>query len=576
MRIHEVKIENFRSIKKATFRMNKITAVVGENNAGKTAVLRAINAVMNYMDEEEAFRNKIHQYAAKSNTHITITFEDIPDKAIYSDKIYGDSRKLSIRFSYTYSKNKKQYEVVKGRNRENIDDEFIEHLLEDIRYVYIPAGRSNKDVNWEENSIFKKVILNYMYKHTENRDTISGAVKKVADKIHDSALVKLEKDINDLYMQNQNMDFKFAFQDDLDYSALLDKVKFSINEYEANYLLQEWGSGTKSLAVIAMYRANALLDDESIVLGIEEPETNLHPQAQKRFISSLRQELHDNETQTIFTTHSTVLVDELHHEDIILIRRKKDSKRGFVSEISQLQENFWEKYDLKEFKHYQFFNYKNSDFFFSKYVIVGESKNDIQVLKYLIEDKVKNIISDISFLELGGVELLKYPYYLLKELNIPFMLVVDKDVFFDYKNENLESSRNKMGLPVYKDEMKNNKVLQDIFRTEQNIRKIERLNKTGYNKFFDEIKKYRILSMNYCLEMDLMCSAKAREIYCREKNIVAENQTQKYILEHDKKAIKNIETIMKIMNEIPGTSYPCAYKKIKNAIIEDVKMQIEA
>ena len=52
MRIEEVKIKNFRSIKSATFRMNKITAVVGENNAGKTAVLRAINAVLNYMDEE--------------------------------------------------------------------------------------------------------------------------------------------------------------------------------------------------------------------------------------------------------------------------------------------------------------------------------------------------------------------------------------------------------------------------------------------------------------------------------------------------------------------------------------------
>ena len=34
MRIEEVKIKNFRSIKSATFRMNKITAVVGVNNLG--------------------------------------------------------------------------------------------------------------------------------------------------------------------------------------------------------------------------------------------------------------------------------------------------------------------------------------------------------------------------------------------------------------------------------------------------------------------------------------------------------------------------------------------------------------
>ena len=357
MRIEEVKIKNFRSIKSATFRMNKITAVVGENNAGKTAVLRAINAVLNYMDEEMSFKNKTHQYAVRSNTYITISFVEVPDKVIYKDKI--DIDKLVIKFVYKYSKDKEQYMYVKDGEEKSVDDEFMKNLSKDIKYVYIPAGRTNKDVSWEENSIFKEVVSNYMYKHTKNRDRISGDVRKVAKKIHDSALTTLEKDINTLYMQNQTMDFKFDFADDLDYSVLLKKIKFSLNECGTDYLLKEWGSGTKSLAVIAMYRANALLEEESIVLGIEEPETNLHPQAQKRFIHSLRNELHDNETQTIFTTHSTVLVDELQHEDIILIRRKKDSKRGFKSVLSQLQKNFWEKYGLEEFKHYQFLNYKN-------------------------------------------------------------------------------------------------------------------------------------------------------------------------------------------------------------------------
>lgn len=569
MRIEEVKIKNFRSIKSATFRMNKITAVVGENNAGKTAVLRAINAVLNYMDEEMSFKNKTHQYAVRSNTYITISFVEVPDKVIYKDKI--DIDKLVIKFVYKYSKDKEQYMYVKDGEEKSVDDEFMKNLSKDIKYVYIPAGRTNKDVSWEENSIFKEVVSNYMYKHTKNRDRISGDVRKVAKKIHDSALTTLEKDINTLYMQNQTMDFKFDFADDLDYSVLLKKIKFSLNECGTDYLLKEWGSGTKSLAVIAMYRANALLEEESIVLGIEEPETNLHPQAQKRFIHSLRNELHDNETQTIFTTHSTVLVDELQHEDIILIRRKKDSKRGFKSVLSQLQKNFWEKYGLEEFKHYQFFNYKNSDFFFSKYVVIGESKNDIQVIKKLIESKIQNVIADVSFLELGGIEFLKYPYFLLKELEIPYMMVVDKDVFFDYKNGKVDESRDvKSGLPKYKYEMKDNIVLKDIFKTDQEMRKIERLNSQGYKKFVDEKKKYNILSMNYCLEMDLMCSKRAREIYYMEKNILPEHQTQKYILVNQKKAIKDIKIIMKIMDELVGNSYPISYKKIKAAIIEDI------
>ena len=42
MRISEVTIEKFRSIKKATFHMKDITAVVGENAAGKTNLVEAI------------------------------------------------------------------------------------------------------------------------------------------------------------------------------------------------------------------------------------------------------------------------------------------------------------------------------------------------------------------------------------------------------------------------------------------------------------------------------------------------------------------------------------------------------
>lgn len=577
MRIREVTIEKFRSIKKASFRMKEITAVVGENNAGKTAVLRALNAVLNYEFEKDSFDRKLHQFLPRNNTHIIVTFDDIPTRDFYNDYIYDDS--LMIEFSYSYSDNKKRYYVHKGREKISIDDFFMNELSKDIKYVYIPAGRTNKDVRWGEESIFRELITEYTAHYTENRDTISSYVRKATDKIHDSVLTKLEKQINELYMQNQSMDFKIGFPTGLDYTVLLENIELSLNENGLNYLLQEWGSGTKSLAVIAMHRANALLKSGSIVLGIEEPETNLHPQAQKRFIMSLRKQLHDNETQTIFTTHSTVLVDALEHEEIILVRKNNainaDLTRGFISEISQLPNDFWEKYDIEEFKHYQYFNYKNSEFFFSKYVVVGESKNDIQVFEKLVTPELGNKIADVSFLDAGGIEQIRYPYFLLKELNIPFVLVVDRDFFFEYQNDSLEESRNPInGLPFYKDIMKENVVLKDIFKTQTGIQELQAAHAKGYRKFFEYIKQYNILSMNYCLEMDLTCSTKARELYYSILNVIPANQTQRYILTTHNKAIKKIDKILKILDTIPKTSYPEAYTKIKKAIIDDINIKI--
>lgn len=485
------------------------------------------------------------------------------------------TQRLTIKFSFSYSDNKKKYVVLKNRDVISIDESFMTELAKDIKYVYIPAGRTNKDVRWSDNSIFKELITSYTAQYTENRDMISGYVRKATDKIHDTMLTKLEKEINGLYMQNKSVDFKMTFPADMDYSVLLRNVELSLNEGESTYLLQDWGSGTKSLAVIAMHRANALLKNGSIVLGIEEPETNLHPQAQKRFIMSLKNNLHSNETQTIFTTHSTVLVDALGHEDIILVRRRNDVARGFVSEISQVSEDFWDKYGIEEFKHYQYFNYKNSEFFFSKYVVVGESKNDCQVFEMLIEPEIEEKIADVSFLDAGGVEHIKYPYYLLKELKIPFVMVVDRDFFFPYINSKLEDSRNsRTGLPIYSDILKDDVVINDLFSTVQEKELLRTRHNEGYRKFFEYINNYGILSMNYCLEMDLSCSEKAREMYYDMGNIMPANRNQKFLLEKHGSSIKKIDKILKILEALPKKSYPESYIKIKNAIIEDINNNI--
>lgn len=349
MKIESVIITNFRSIKNAVIRMHDITAIVGENNAGKTAVLRALNSVMNFKEEEENFINYRHRFAPRCNTHIRVVFTDVPQR--FADKIVGG--RLTIQFHYTYSSRKKQFAYLNSRNEEMVlDDTFLAELKNEIIYVYIPADRTNKDTIWEDDSIFKKLVSAYVAQHTENRDTISTHVRKATEKIHSVALKNLEKEINNLYLQNKSVDFKVNFPSNIDYTVLLSSVMLSMNEYGHNYLLQEWGSGTKSLAVIAMHRANALLNKASIVLGIEEPEINLHPQGQKKFIMTLRDKRHQNETQSIFTTHSTVLVDSLKHEEIILVRRKSDN-RGFVSDITQISDDFWQRNSIEEFKHYQ-------------------------------------------------------------------------------------------------------------------------------------------------------------------------------------------------------------------------------
>ena len=129
----------------------------------------------------------------------------------------------------------------------------------------------------------------------------------------------------------KNFSFKFNYNNLLDYSILLNDISLNIQEKGKQYNISESGSGIQSLTVIALYRYLAELRHNNIILGIEEPEINLHPQAQREFIKSIKEqnETDSNETQIIFTTHSAVIADQLEHSEMILFRKKEDAWRGF-------------------------------------------------------------------------------------------------------------------------------------------------------------------------------------------------------------------------------------------------------
>lgn len=77
--------------------------------------------------------------------------------------------------------------------------------------------------------------------------------------------------------------------------------------------------------------------------------------------------------------------------------------------------------------------------------------------------------------------------------------------------------------------------------------------------------------MNYCIEMDLTCSSKDRDMYYSMLNIMPENQTQKQLLTSNYKAIKRAERILKIVEELPKRNMPESYSKIKSAILSDIR-----
>ena len=576
MKITKIHIENFRSIKNATINLNEITALVGENNAGKTAILRALNSVFNYEYEKEFFLNAMHRYWKKTITKITVMFDEIPDKDIYREKLTDGVLCLRFQYSYSKSRNGRMLYCLNDNSKVNVDDDFVTELKKDIDFVYIPANRGGKDLKWSEYSILSRVVKAYLQDYTKNRDLLSNQVARTAKSIQNQVLTRLETELSELNMVDDFGNYKLSFGENIDYEIFLDQIKLYLDDEEPMMPVSEYGSGVKSLTVIALHRMLAKLNNVSIVLGIEEPETNLHPQAQKKFIASLKENRQDCETQAIFATHSTVIVDALEHQDIVLVRREKDEKRGFHSSTSQLPVDFWNLHNIAELKHYNFFKYRNSDFFFAKYVVITESITDAQVVEKLIEPQLGDVYYNVSVLNLDGVKNLQYPFFLLSDLGIPFTAVVDKDVFVPYKNGTLAASRNSgTFLPEYSTTLnRRNPVLNAIFNTDEMKNELQTHVNESYTKFIEYIKKYNILSMQYCLEMDLIATDKASELYYNHYNLTGEQRNRKSLLIDRKDAVKDPTVLLEIFDGLNPNEYPFSFKKIKNVLVQKINAAI--
>ena len=574
MRLKRVVIENFRSIKYCSIDFHEITAVVGENNSGKTAILRALNSFFNYEFEENDFRNGVHRYAPRTITKITIVLSDIPAKEPYQDKTDA-SGDLHIKFTYNYSKSSsgRRLYFEKNGSINQIDVSFLNSLKNDIDYVYIPINRSSKNLQWNNNSIFSRLIKKYLEERTRNRDRLSKSVRNAGNKMLVTALNQLAKELSALNLYSDIGQYDISFNEPVDYTVFLERLGLKIigDDNRNSFPVSEYGSGVKSLTVIALHRMYAQLNNASIILGIEEPETNLHPQAQRMLIESLQKSRQSCETQAIFATHSTVIIDALDHMDIVLVRKVNDTHRGFHSETTQLSKSFWDDYDISELKHYNFFRYRNSDFFFSRFVILTESITDAQVVEYMLRQTCPKQLFYVSIVNLNGVENIRYPFFLLKSLNIPFVCVVDKDFFTTYKNGKLKDSRDPETLmPQYSGEISHNKVIDYIFDDEQKKSNLKHYLNTSYSQFFDYVKNYGLLSMRYCLEMDMIDIDMIREAYYNHYKLIGDKRIRQSLLLDRKEAIKDPTVLLPIFENIQPKDYPISFKKIRRELTKRV------
>nr|WP_281169316.1 AAA family ATPase [Spirochaeta cellobiosiphila] len=416
-------------------------------------------------------------------------------------------------------------------------------------------------------------MIEYLNNETRKRDTLTPKFKAATDYLNSSVFMKITKEIEKYYSLKHKFNFDLSYDNDINFSKFLHNITLHIKEGSVSNLLDDCGTGLQSLTIIALHRVLAKLRHKNIIIGLEEPETNLHPQAQRELINSIKNDSETSIEQIVFTTHSTVLIDNIDHRWISLARKENDERRGFNTKINKLKRSFFQDHNIQEFNYNQFHYYRNSDFFYANYIIFVESKNDAEVVKYLASlNSIDLDLYGISIVNIDGVKNLPYPFFTVKDLNLPYIVILDKDYFIPYLNDDMEQSRDNQGFPKYRYEYKTNILLNDLIPNERKQNEILGLLRTNHSKALDKLSEHNIILMNYNLEMDLLCSSKAVQEMLNKLNITnASNKNVHFLLTERKKAIKKLENIIHVLKTLENRNLPNSYKRIKNITEELVK-----
>lgn len=332
--IKTLTIEGFRSIRDQIvikFPKKQPVVIIGENNCGKSNVIRALDILFGEFHPKYKDLENFDHNERKVTTEIAIEAEISDFKGVL-----GRPSQNIIGFKYrTVFGKEADYNAILTDGTPN------SYISNDIRNELTSIV-----VNADHNLSYQ---LSYASKHT----LLSKVMKAFHNKLisDEKRVVKLKQ----LYQEIQKTfeevpEFK-TFKDDMSDIAgqIIDgmsyKLEMDFSAYDpSNYFkslrvnpseggdarsFEELGTGQQQLLALTFAHAySKSFVNGDIILILDEPESHLHPLAQKWLSKQINRMASDG-LQIVITTHSANFIDLLNIEGLYLLR--KDSGATYVN-----------------------------------------------------------------------------------------------------------------------------------------------------------------------------------------------------------------------------------------------------
>ena len=329
--IKHIKIRNFRSIKTLDMDTTESTVLIGQNDSGKSNILRALNLFFNNETSYKTPFNFDSDFsffsACQKRQSVRIELEiELPDNY---HKTNGQRIIWAKRWLRTKTDHKSKYYGLIGKSKKILlpPKSNVHILLDQINFIYVPAIKDAKYFDELRGDIYSLV---------------SGVAGKfrASSSAFEASISEHLKSLTDEISKKLNLDTKLALPRDMGH--IFERLDFQSGPFSVS--LENRGDGVKArhIPIILSFMAKQKkklqrkgATPHTFIWGYEEPENNIEMSRCFEMHSDFSSMSNSHVEQLFLTTHSPIFCEIgtykggcLHH----IYFNEKDSTTSIATE----------------------------------------------------------------------------------------------------------------------------------------------------------------------------------------------------------------------------------------------------
>ncbi|MCY7433760.1 AAA family ATPase [Bacillus pumilus] len=411
---------------------DRLNILVGENDAGKTAIIDAIKTALGTNSNDVNWITEQDFYEGKTKLKIECIFQalSVGEESYFYEWITFNEQETELRvvmeaefYEDLNSQRKIRKSIKAGPEDMEISmDETVRKMLS-VTYLK-PLRDANSELSSGRKSRITQVIkslkdfANDSLEQQQIIENFSQSFDELKQFLNEPVLKKIGITIDEFFEEN-NKKVPEIKNREMGFAEILRKLELNLGEL---------GTGLGSSNLLFMAVELLLLSDGIVgpkLALIEEIEAHIHPQAQLRVIRHFEKNAIETGMQYIFSSHSPVLAASVELESIIFIYNQS----AFPMKKGQTKLEAGD-YEFLE----RFLDAKKANLFFARGVILVEGDAENLLLPAIAELISRPLYKyGVSIVNVGSLAFKRYSTIFLREnqsklMNFPVSIITDLDL----------------------------------------------------------------------------------------------------------------------------------------------------